>query len=637
MSGVQGSVLGTAALLAVGLVACTTARPTENPPPVGGECNVITDVCVLPFPSSRLTRPEPSSPTGFAVELSDAADFADHWATLSPRLHDGFSPASMISTWLPLGGDRDTLPPSYLASLEPDSTIQLVVADATSDRYGERWPFAAELVNSSETGANLLVITPLRALEPASRYAVVVTDALLTVSGTTPVANDTMASLLSGTRSTELPELWDYYRDLVRLVDAELGVDPAHVVQLWDFHTATRESITSDLDAIAAGTRAWIADEQPVATVDPPTSFEGHARFAFRFDVPKWHEDRDAPLHRDADGVPTPVGVLILEGVLLVPRTATPENPAVPILFGHALSATANQGASFMAELDLDAGPYAAASIDWDLHGRRGSGLPAIIGLAGGLNTPAFAAAMLQSAADTLVLTHVLRGLSDLPERGDVLRAAPVLFLGQSLGALVGGLAVVVNDDLDAAVLNVGGGSYSQILRDGEVIDIVGMREVIEARIEADPPEDLPNDIAYGLALVMSQLGLDAGDPLTFAHRLSSPRADGSARAPVLLQWSEKDGVVPNRATETYARTAGLALVTPSVQGVAGLAVAAAPTCGAPGGGLSQFSVSDSGFTAHLALSEEVVQEQVWRWFGSFVNDDPEDDGDIAYDATPCP
>jgi hypothetical protein len=136
----------------------------------------------------------------------------------------------------------------------------------------------------------------------------------------------------------------------------------------------------------------------------------------------------------------------------------------------------------------------------------------------------------------------------------------------------------------------------------------------------------------------MGQTGLDPGDPVTFAPRLSTPWPDGSARPAILLQWSENDGVVPNRATETYARTAGLALVTPSIRGVAGLDAAPAPTCGSPAGGLSQFSVSDKGFQAHLALNEEPVQEQVFTYFESFLNDDPNDDGNITYaDSGTCP
>ncbi len=616
-----------ALLAALLLPACTTERPTTDPLPVGGDCNVVTEVCALPFPSSRLTRPEPASPTGFVVHLSDEANYADHWASLADRPPNGFSPSTMIATWMALGSDPAALPPSYLASLDPDSTVQLVVAQATSERYAERVPIAAELVPSSETGANMLVVTPLERLQPGSRYAVVVTDGLLNLSGTTPRPNDAMASLLANTRpSGELAELWDYYRDLVHLVDVELGIDRDRVIQLWDFHTATEESLSGDLDAIVAGTEDWLATEQPALRVAPPRAFEGQTRFDIHFDVPLWHADRDAAVNRDPGGLPVPVGTLEVDGAIVLPNSASPENPALPMIFGHALSASANQGASFMAEVDLDSGPFAAAAIDWDLHGARGSGLPAIIALAGRLNTPAFAAAMLQSTSDSLVLAHHLKGLTELPERGAVVRQGPLLYLGQSLGSLVGGIAATVNEDLDAIVLNVGGGTFSQILRDGEVIDIVGMRDEIEGRILADPPEDLPFDIAYNLALIVSQLGLDSGDPATFAPRL----ADGDG-PPVLVQWSQGDGVVPNRATEVFARTAGLPLVTPSVRGVAGLSVAAAPTCGSPGGGLSQFVVSDNSFNAHLALGEEEVQEQVFTYFASFLDDDPDNDGNIAY------
>jgi len=58
-------------LVVVGFGPAIEASPTD-PEPVYQGCNVVTDLCALPFPSSVFTRVDPSTPSGPRVDLSGA-------------------------------------------------------------------------------------------------------------------------------------------------------------------------------------------------------------------------------------------------------------------------------------------------------------------------------------------------------------------------------------------------------------------------------------------------------------------------------------------------------------------------------------------------------------------------------------
>ncbi len=172
------------------LLACSP-RPEINPSPVHLDCNVVAQTCLLPWPSSVFEVVDGQAATGLRLDVSDQASFAGLKEALFTAPPDGFSPIGSIATFLPGGGTAEDLPGEYLASVREDSAIVLVDADATSETYGRRLPFAAQLVDSAEGGA-LLVLTPLEAFATGGRHAVVGTDGLRDGGGAAPVPTDTM-------------------------------------------------------------------------------------------------------------------------------------------------------------------------------------------------------------------------------------------------------------------------------------------------------------------------------------------------------------------------------------------------------------------------------------------------------------
>lgn len=605
-------------------------RPDSNPPPVSLECNVLTEVCGLPFPSSVLVVPDPSTETGMVFEISEAMDFAGMKERFDSETYGGFSIIGAIVTWLPEGGLEEDVPTDYEESLAPGASVLLVNADATSESYGRRHPFTAELVPSEEGGGQLLIVTPLEAFDPSSRYAVVVTSELRSSSGDALEPSASQRGLLGlGQVAPGQEELAEYYKDLRYLVRTELGVPLRKVVQLWDFHTRPQSELTGDFDAVRASTEAWLAENPPTMLSVEGSPLAGHTRYDFAFEVPLWHADRFDPLTRDEQGLPVPVGVTELAAYMVVPATASEETPATSVIFGHGLGAHSNLMEVLISGLPLDEGPLAVTAFDWDLHGSRGLGITDILEITGTMNYAGFSASMMQNASDALVMSELLASAPVLPDHGAVLSPGPLLYLGQSLGSLAGVPVLAVSDRFEAGVLNVGGGGLSTILRRGEVVDQIGMRPALESLVASDPPTDFPADLGYHVLLIMGQLGLDGADPMSFALHVQEDRLDGGEPPAILLQESTGDGIIPNLTSHTLARQIGLPLAEPSDLGAPGLETTETPTCGSPSSALAQLRVSFDSFQAHVALENGLVQDQAMVFLNSFVDDDPSNDGNI--------
>ncbi|HWO10676.1 MAG TPA: hypothetical protein VNN80_14385, partial [Polyangiaceae bacterium] len=153
---------------------------------------------------------------------------------------------------------------------------------------------------------------------------------------------------------------------------------------------------------------------------------------------------------------------------------------------------------------------------------------------------------------------------------------ARIGFVGQSLGALIGGISAARSPELGAAVLNVGGADWMQILTDTQT---PGIRcPLVDSLIGAGVLEGETWDGGANSGALC--LGEDwKTDPgfLSFASaaRWLLDPADGvnhigalpeGARPPVLLGEVEGDPVVPNSSTATLGAALGLS---PANAGVA--------------------------------------------------------------------
>jgi hypothetical protein len=302
-----------------------------------------------------------------------------------------------------------------------------------------------------------------------------------------------------------------------------------------------------------------------------------------------------------------------LEFILALPQAA--KNGPVPVVvFGHALGVCKE---TLIAIADTFARHgFATMGIDVLGHGSRSSDgnqcgantdMVSMIGdliytnlsiLPGGtievdINLLSIREIFRQSAADEVQFVQMIKKLTNqidvMPVNGNTvgdgmldLDTSHLGFCSQSLGSVIGGTLVGVEPDLEASVLNVGGGYFSEFVSVflGEFMAFI-------------PPE-----IFVGVQMVM-----DGADPINYMRAVTRepfPGLSGAKKRNLLLQEAVDDDTVPNKSTENLARVSYSHLVWPYVKEVPGLFISDAPVTGnlEPGvtAGLFQFYPAEHEF-----------------------------------------
>jgi hypothetical protein len=175
-----------------------------------------------------------------------------------------------------------------------------------------------------------------------------------------------------------------------------------------------------------------------------------------------------------------------------------------------------------------------------------------------------------QTVLDHMALARALAGCAEPGACGNLqVDPARIGFVGQSLGALIGGVSVAVTSDVSAGVLNVGGADWLQVLTETETLAI--RCPLIDALIAGGVIEGEtwnrganPNATCAGDGWKMdpgfrdfasaARWVLDPVDAINFASAYAAPGA-----APVLVSEVVGDPVIPNAATATFAEALGLA------------------------------------------------------------------------------
>lgn len=181
-----------------------------------------------------------------------------------------------------------------------------------------------------------------------------------------------------------------------------------------------------------------------------------------------------------------------------------------------------------------------------------------------------------QTAIDLMQLVRAIRAGIDLDGDGAVdLDQHRIYYAGQSLGAMYGTLLAAVEPDIDAAALNVGGGTLVNIARTSPAY-----RQLAAALLGARTPSLLNQGVTfddqfvlrYQPARVLSAPGAAAlqeyfemlewlqapGDAIFYAPHLKSSTLPGVPIKPVLFQMALGDQTVPNPANTALVRAANL-------------------------------------------------------------------------------
>ena len=257
------------------------------------------------------------------------------------------------------------------------------------------------------------------------------------------------------------------------------------------------------------------------------------------------------------DGVPVMQDTTRPGFTVLLPATGTLPFPWV--IYQHGGGGHRHEALQNVAP-HLEAG-FAVIAVDLPAHGSR------IVGEGGDLDILDFDDPLRsrdnlrQGSADHLAWITGVDALNAAlqPYTGeDATLGDRIYYTGMSLGGITGSMTFASATDLRAAALFVGGGGYQEILSDGLFRAILG--DVIRGT-------RLDRIAVAGLAAVF----LEGADPLVYGA------AEQSATRPLLFFEAIDDPIVPNSATDRWARAFGADLAIPFDHEVLGMETVALP------------------------------------------------------------
>jgi len=156
---------------------------------------------------------------------------------------------------------------------------------------------------------------------------------------------------------------------------------------------------------------------------------------------------------------------------------------------------------------------------------------------------------------------------------------APMGAAGISLGGIMGTTLTALAPEIDYALLSSGGGSVSKILFESDTISFL---------VDLFTPLLLPgvevSEADLAVLMGMMQAIFEAGDPANFArHVFTEPlsnRIPGAGRRHVLFFAEIDDAIVPNSATEVLMRAMNVPQLEEKYGAVSGLTLEPAPVRG---------------------------------------------------------
>lgn len=174
-----------------------------------------------------------------------------------------------------------------------------------------------------------------------------------------------------------------------------------------------------------------------------------------------------------------------------------------------------------------------------------------------------------QTVIDHMALSHALAACAEPGACGNLqVDPARIGFVGQSLGALIGGVSVAVTSEVSAGVLNVGGADWLNVLSETQtlgircpLVDALIAGGVIEGdawNLGMNPDatcvgEAWKTDPGFLDFASAARWILDSVDPVNFVDAYA-----GAGAPAVLVSEVVGDPVVPNSATATFAEGIGL-------------------------------------------------------------------------------
>jgi hypothetical protein len=585
-------------LAVLSLLACNGDEPIDE---VYSGCDATDpSVCALPFPSTYF-QVEADTPSGWQVSFGESSlpmnrdgvqVRPDYW-----NEKDGFSTLTPALAWFDdlstegLVGHED-----IGAYLDEDVTIVLVNAET-----GERVPFFAELDISAlrrntdplDDDEQLLTIRPVTPLEHGTRYVVGVRGLVKTSGGSVDVS-DGFAALRDGTAYTPTAasgqQAWDvegrrahYDEDIFPVLEAQ-GFERGELQLAWDFVTVSAENslgrvmwMRDDAEERVGGDAAYTITSVEEGDCEAEGATIGKTVY-LDVQVPMYTESGDpgTVLTRDGDGMPYYNGDTTAEVMIRVPCSllADPE-PAMVVQYGHGL--LGDKGEARTGYLSQMAQDYKWIVVASDWVGMYEDDVSAItLMLVNDLSDFAFLPERsMQGFVQKDVALRLVRGaLVDEPELQvegvSLIDPERVGYYGNSQGGILGGGYVGMSNQIERAVLGVGGMPYAILLSRSADFDPFFM--VFEQKYEDYREMSL-------LITLMQQLW-DPAEGAGWAWQMNQAPMDDNPPKDILLQVAIGDAQVTTLGAHIMARAYGATTIAPETRPVYGVAEQEAPYSG---------------------------------------------------------
>ncbi len=250
-----------------------------------------------------------------------------------------------------------------------------------------------------------------------------------------------------------------------------------------------------------------------------------------------------------------------------------PAAPAPLAMHGHGLNGSASLSGSELSPTVNDQGFVVVATSALQ-HGDHPSvgiydGALPFLGFdlgAGEFSTAALRGNFVQTGLDRVQVLSLMRNTLDIDGDGtDDIDPDRVAYWGVSLGAMLGAVTLALGDDVDNAVLSVGGGHLTNFIVEGETGELIAL--ALRGLVG--------DDAGAERYLRVAQTAVDPGDPAMFAgHVLRDRLGEPDAAPHLLLPVAAFDDVVPPSTGRALARALELPHAGAVVEAVPPLAAA---------------------------------------------------------------
>jgi hypothetical protein len=506
---------------------------------------------------------------------------------------------------------HECLPDTPEASLQPGASVYLVNIHKGSPGYGQRVPVQVKFRrdkscknNNQEMtyiGDNSLALLPVPGfgLEPATRYAALVTDKICDEAGASLQAATDFALTLQDRDPGEdrLDRARGVYAPLRAFVeDRGLG----GIISAAVFTTGRPTELAGKARAVLQGLAAPRGEGLEAAR-DHGDFFE--LRGTYR--APNF-QSGTSPFQKqggevllDAQGRPRVAFTETMRFALSVPRGAMPAAGWPVVLYAHGTGGSyltfINNGTAKLLAAVKDArgqevARMAVVGIDQNLHPPRApAGTSPELLFFNFQNPKAAVDNVIQAGIDDFSLLRMVQGLSvnGVPwskqsgKTGKLSWPVPVkfdphkiYFMGHSQGGLTGPVFLVHEPAIAGAVLSgAGGNAVLSLLEKSAPISIKSVAELALG--------EKPLDLFHPMLQLIQQL-LEPADTANYGPLLIRRPLPGVGPKHIFLSQGFVDNYTPNATTDALAVASGLPLIKPVVRQAESMKLAGLKQLGAP-------------------------------------------------------